>query len=67
MSAMRRQELLAKAFMPQLEHGAPTVAFSILVKRLQESLSRMEEFEVVLAAANSSEGAFWRSRPEDCR
>lgn len=53
--------------MPQLEHGAPTVAFSILVKRLQESLSRMEEFEVVLAAANSSEGAFWRSRPEDCR
>jgi E3 ubiquitin-protein ligase TRIP12 len=57
-SVVERQELLAKAFLPQLEMGTPTVAFSILVKRLQESLSRMEEFEVVLASQNGNEGMF---------
>lgn len=49
-STRQRQELLAKAFMPQLEGGNATPAFVTFVKRLQESLSRMEEFEVVVAA-----------------
>lgn len=55
-SVIRRQELLAASFMPKLESAAPTAAFSLLVKRLQESLSRMEDFEVELAAQNPSEG-----------
>lgn len=42
--------------MPHLTGSPSTPAFSILVKRLQESLSRMEDFEVVLATSNSSEG-----------
>lgn len=56
MSVIRRQELLAASFMPKLQLTAPTAAFSLLVKRLQESLSRMEDFEVELAAQNPSEG-----------
>lgn len=54
-SIVERQELLAKAFMPQLDGAASTPAFSLLVKRLQDSLSRMEEFEVSLAAQSSSD------------
>jgi len=42
--------------MPQLEPKDASPAFSILVKRLQESLSRMEEFEVVVAAQNANDG-----------
>ena len=42
--------------MPQLESKDASPAFSILVKRLQESLSRMEEFEVVVAAQNANDG-----------
>lgn len=53
----RRQELLAQAFIPQLENHSPNPAFGLLVKRLQESLSRMEEFEVTLAAQSASDGA----------
>lgn len=53
----QRQELLAMALMPQLEHGNPTPAFAVLVKRLQDSLSRMEQFEVTLAAPSSSDCA----------
>jgi len=53
----KRQELIAKAFMPQLAGGSSTPAFAALVKRLQESLSRLEEFEVVVAAQNANEGA----------
>ncbi|KAK4698568.1 E3 ubiquitin-protein ligase TRIP12, partial [Phenoliferia sp. Uapishka_3] len=51
----QRQELLAKALMPQLDHGDSTPAFAVLVKRLQDSLSRMEQFEVTLAAPSSSD------------
>ncbi|GAA5940144.1 hypothetical protein JCM10213_008342 [Rhodosporidiobolus nylandii] len=51
----KRQELLAHAFMPQLRGGSATPAFAILVKRLQESLSRLEEFEVVVAAQNAGD------------
>lgn len=58
----RRQELVAQALMPQLLNKAPTGAFAILVKRLQESLSRMEEFEVMLAATAANEGRFFRTR-----
>lgn len=54
-SVTRCQELLAKAFMPQLVGGEASSAFATLVKRLQESLSRMEEFEVILAGQNASE------------
>lgn len=43
--------------MPQLEGGNPSPAFVTLVKRLQESLSRMEEFEVVVAAQGAGDGA----------
>lgn len=50
------QELLAKSLMPT--SGTPSIAFTVLVKRLQESLSRMEEFEVILAAQNANEGRF---------
>jgi len=42
--------------MPQPETKDASPAFSILVKRLQESLSRMEEFEVVVAAQNANDG-----------
>ncbi|GAA6003606.1 hypothetical protein JCM10207_003505 [Rhodosporidiobolus poonsookiae] len=52
---LKRQEILAKAFMPQLAGGTPSPAFATLVKRLQESLSRMEEFEVVVAAQNQND------------
>ncbi|KWU42404.1 hypothetical protein RHOSPDRAFT_21293 [Rhodotorula sp. JG-1b] len=50
LSPQKRQELLAEAFMPQLNGGNATPAFVTFVKRLQESLSRMEEFEVVVAS-----------------
>ncbi|KAI5475050.1 E3 ubiquitin-protein ligase TRIP12, partial [Pseudohyphozyma bogoriensis] len=62
-SVSQRQELLAKAFMPQLDGAATTPAFAVLVKRLQESLSRMEEFEVTLAASSSSDVDPRRSAP----
>ncbi|GAA5841950.1 hypothetical protein JCM9279_003167 [Rhodotorula babjevae] len=51
----KRQEHIAKAFMPQLAGGSSTPAFAALVKRLQESLSRLEEFEVIVAAQNANE------------
>ncbi|GAA5900666.1 hypothetical protein JCM8208_000560 [Rhodotorula glutinis] len=51
----KREELIARAFMPQLAGGSATPAFAALVKRLQESLSRLEEFEVVVAAQNANE------------
>ncbi|BGP41601.1 Ubiquitin fusion degradation protein 4 [Rhodotorula kratochvilovae] len=51
----KRQELIAHAFMPQLTGGSATPAFAALVKRLQESLSRLEEFEVVVAAQNPND------------
>ncbi|BGP09567.1 Ubiquitin fusion degradation protein 4 [Rhodotorula toruloides] len=51
----KRQELIAKTFMPQLEGRPSTPAFAVLVKRLQESLSRIEEFEVVVAAQSGSD------------
>ncbi|GAA6053157.1 hypothetical protein JCM3770_002881 [Rhodotorula araucariae] len=51
----KRQELIAHAFMPQLAGGNATTAFAALVKRLQESLSRLEEFEVVVAAQNAND------------
>lgn len=60
-SPQKRQEILAAAFMPQLlesENGTSTPAFAMLVKRLQETLSRTEEFEVVVAAQNQNDGAF---------
>lgn len=44
--------------MPRLDSGKSVPAFGLLVKRLQESLSRMEEFEVQLAAQNASDGEF---------
>jgi len=47
--------------MPRLNSGTSTPAFGLLVKRLQESLSRMEEFEVQLAAQNSTDGERWLS------
>ncbi|GAA5832992.1 hypothetical protein JCM11251_006474 [Rhodosporidiobolus azoricus] len=52
---LKRQELIAKAFMPQLDGGNSTPAFAALVKRLQESLSRIEQFEVVVAAQNQND------------
>ena len=55
LSTSKRQELLAKALMPQLDNASPTPAFAVLVKRLQDSLSRMEQFEVTLAAASPSD------------
>ncbi|GAA5852212.1 hypothetical protein JCM8547_006700 [Rhodosporidiobolus lusitaniae] len=55
LSSSKRQELLAHSFMPQLSDGPSTPAFATLVKRLQESLSRMEEFEVVVAAQNQND------------
>ncbi|GAA5933715.1 putative ubiquitin-protein ligase UFD4 [Sporobolomyces koalae] len=55
LSPARRQEVLAKSFMPQLESKPASPAFGLLVKRLQESLSRMEEFQVVVAAQNANE------------
>lgn len=55
-SVSRRQELLATAFMKEAQDGSASLAFSLLVKRLQESLSRMEEFEVELAAQTPNEG-----------
>lgn len=56
-SPTKRQELIAKTFMPQLEGRPSTPAFAVLVKRLQESLSRIEEFEVVVAAQSGSDSA----------
>lgn len=56
MTVTRRQELLATAFMKESKDGSASLAFSLLVKRLQESLSRMEEFEVELAAQTPNEG-----------
>lgn len=47
MSASDRQQLLVEAFSAQS-------AFSLLVRRLQESLSRLEEFEVALAYPSTS-------------
>ncbi|GAA5894262.1 hypothetical protein JCM6882_007615 [Rhodosporidiobolus microsporus] len=55
LSPRKRQELVAQAFMPQLVGGSTTPAFAALVKRLQESLSRLEEFEVVVAAQNQND------------
>ncbi|BGP01543.1 Ubiquitin fusion degradation protein 4 [Rhodotorula toruloides] len=55
LSPTKRQELIAKTFMPQLEGRASSPAFAVLVKRLQESLSRIEEFEVVVAAQSGSD------------
>ncbi|GAA6035633.1 hypothetical protein JCM8097_004938 [Rhodosporidiobolus ruineniae] len=57
LSPQKRQEILAQAFMPQLQPGGgeATPAFAVLVKRLQESLSRMEEFEVTVAAQNQND------------
>ncbi|BGP33548.1 Ubiquitin fusion degradation protein 4 [Rhodotorula toruloides] len=55
LSPTKRQELIAKTFMPQLEGRASSPAFAVLVKRLQESLSRIEEFEVVVAAESGSD------------
>lgn len=54
--------------MPQLTGGSATPAFAALVKRLQESLSRLEEFEVVVAAQNANESAsslFHGTSPRD--
>ncbi|GAA5888057.1 hypothetical protein JCM5296_005418 [Sporobolomyces johnsonii] len=61
LSPQRRQEVLANAFMPQLEGKAASPAFATLVKRLQESLSRMEEFEVVVAAQSANDADSSRS------
>ncbi|CEQ41607.1 SPOSA6832_03348, partial [Sporobolomyces salmonicolor] len=61
LSPQRRQEVLANAFMPQLDGKAASPAFATLVKRLQESLSRMEEFEVIVAAQNANEADASRS------
>ncbi|BGP25982.1 E3 ubiquitin-protein ligase TRIP12 [Rhodotorula toruloides] len=55
LSPTKRQELIAMTFMPQLEGRPSTPAFAVLVKRLQESLSRIEEFEVVVAAQSGSD------------
>lgn len=43
--------------MPQLNGGNATPAFVTFVKRLQESLSRMEEFEVVVASQGTHDSA----------
>jgi len=51
----RRQELLGKAFLTHTDNITPSPAFSLLVKRLLESLSRMEQFEVELAAQSIGE------------
>lgn len=51
MNSSRRQQLLLETFVerPIAGNNSPTsqTPFSILVKKLQESLTRMESFEVV--------------------
>lgn len=42
--------------MSRLESGSTSPAFSLLVKRLQESLSRMEQFDVEMAAQTAYDG-----------
>ncbi|KAM0786305.1 hypothetical protein ACM66B_001783 [Microbotryomycetes sp. NB124-2] len=50
LASQRRQELLSKAFFSQAG-----TASALLVKRLQDSLSRMEQFEVQMATSGISE------------
>ncbi|SCZ87897.1 BZ3500_MvSof-1268-A1-R1_Chr2-3g05365 [Microbotryum saponariae] len=49
----RRHDLFVDAF---VRSDVETPAFALLVKRLQETLSRMEEFEVLLASSNATDG-----------
>lgn len=57
MSVQRREELFADVFLPMVEDGSvKTQAFALLIKRLQESLSRMEQFEVEMAAQTAFDG-----------
>ncbi|GAA5981258.1 hypothetical protein JCM11641_005626 [Rhodosporidiobolus odoratus] len=55
LSPQKRQDLIAKAFMPRITGDDASPAFSVLVKRLQEALSRLEQFEVVVAAQNQND------------
>ncbi|SCV74863.1 BQ2448_7892 [Microbotryum intermedium] len=56
----RRHELFINAF---VRSDVETPAFALLVKRLQESLSRMEEFEVLLASSNATDAESRRNGP----
>lgn len=57
----RRQELLHQAFTSGLSKQRSSSAFAILVKRLQESLTKIEPFEVVSVSQNSDDSK--RSSP----
>jgi len=52
-SAVLRRRLLFETF-AKTESDAGSSPFAVLVKRLQESLSRMETFEVTTAYAGSA-------------
>lgn len=49
MSVEKRQEMLMEAFAPRRTkgYGTPQSPLSVFVKKLQESLTRMESFDVV--------------------
>ena len=49
MSVERRQEMVIEAFAPRKVKGfvTPQSPLSVFVKKLQESLTRMESFDVV--------------------
>lgn len=50
---MLKRKMLARAFVPA--HGGPPQALSMLVKCLQDSLSRLEDFDVVTAAQGAAD------------
>ncbi|KAK4049890.1 Ubiquitin fusion degradation protein 4 [Microbotryomycetes sp. JL221] len=62
-SCQRRQELLADALFSCPQLGGSKSAAALLVKRLQESLSRMEQFEVQLATSGISDFDSRRTGP----
>ncbi|KAK4050250.1 Ubiquitin fusion degradation protein 4 [Microbotryomycetes sp. JL201] len=63
LSSQRRQELLSEAFFSQTASGSAGTASALLVKRLQDSLSRREQFEVQMATAGISDVDSGRSGP----
>lgn len=62
MSVFRRRELFFDAFTARKIKGSQNgqTPLSVFVKKLQESLTRMESFEVV-TVAQSADGMYWLS------
>jgi E3 ubiquitin-protein ligase TRIP12 len=57
----KRKDLLLDAFSARSGYATPSSQspMAVLVKRLQESLTRMETFDVVTTSPGSMEGKTW--------